>query len=186
MGTARQDGLVMRRAKAGDADAVLGILEDGIAAIARLGIEQWQHGYPNMEAVRADIAAGRSWLCEDAAPGEPRGTLALSLDYEADYDSPTERWLTPEDPADPAYAVIHRTAVAAGAARRGVMSYLFCGAEEEARRAGRRSLRIDTHPGNVRMRALCEKLGFTCCGEHELTPHGDEVDRVRLGYEKLI
>ncbi len=178
--------LTMRRATPCEADGVLSILQDGIAAIAELGIEQWQHGYPNMKAVQADIAAGHSWVCEDTATGELLGTLALSFDYEADYDAPTEKWLTPESPEAPAYAVIHRTAVARTAARRGVMSFLFRGAEDEARRAGRKSLRIDTHPGNVRMRALCEKMGFTPCGEHELTPHGDEVDRVRLGFEKLL
>lgn len=176
----------MRKATDADADTVLAILQDGVRAIAELGIEQWQHGYPNREAVDIDIAARQSWICEDAESGAPLGTLALSFGYEADYNSPTERWLTPENPDAPAYAVIHRTAVSRAAARRGVMSFLFAGAEREARAAGRKSVRVDTHPGNVRMRALCEKLGYTLCGEHLLTPHGDEVDRVRLGYEKLL
>ena len=182
--------LFFRFATDKDIDALWAILQDGIATIGELGITQWQFGYPNRDVVARDISRGHALLCEDPSTGEILGGLALVFDAEADYNAPTERWLTP-NPAEgekPVYAVIHRNAIARSAARQGIMKELFAEAERIAREAGRASMRVDTHPQNVNMRGLLESLGYTCCGDHPLTPNGGEPpeDLVRVGYEKLL
>jgi RimJ/RimL family protein N-acetyltransferase len=52
---------------------------------------------------------------------------------------------------------------------------------DRARAMNRRSLRIDTHRGNVVMRRMLEKNGFRFCGVIYLE-NGDE----RVAYEKIV
>lgn len=180
--------IIVRKTTPADADAVWAIIQDGIATIGALGISQWQHGYPNRAVVERDIDRGVSFVAEDAQTGEKLGTLAVTLEAEDDYVSPTEHWLTP-DPAPgaaPVYAVVHRNAVAHAAKGRGVMRALFAAAEDAARAASRVSLRVDTHPDNVNQRGMLEHLGYAFCGQHEYTPKAAEPDIIRVGYEKLL
>lgn len=182
------DTLIMRRATPAEAPRVMDILNDGKRAIARFGIAQWQQGYPNIASVEADLAADACWVAVDAA-GALVGTLALHAEPDPEYVSPEIAWLTPNTDADgtPTYLAIHRCATAAGALKRGVMGFMFDEAAQLARAAGRRSLRVDTHPGNVAMRAFLERHGFTQIQEFELKTKGDaETDLTRIAYERLV
>lgn len=182
------DGLTMRRAVPAEAPRVMEILEDGKRSIARFGIEQWQHGYPDLASVERDLARDACWVAADAA-GELVGTLALRFDADPEYVDPGLSWLTPntDGAGAPAYAAIHRCATAAGALKRGVMGFMFEAAEGIARAEGRRSLRIDTHPGNLAMRSFLARHGFTELQAFELKTKDDtETDLTRIAYEKLV
>lgn len=180
--------LIMRRATPAEAPRVMDILNDGKRAIARFGIEQWQQGYPNITNVETDLAANACWVAEDAT-GALVGTLALHTEPDPEYVSPEIAWFTPNTDADgvPTYLAIHRCATAASALKRGVMGFMFDEAARIARETGRQSLRIDTHPGNVAMRAFLDRHGFTQIQRFELKTKGDaETDLVRIAYERLV
>ena len=76
---------------------------------------------------------------------------------------------------------MHRVAVSSDARRTGAASELMQFAAEYARDAGLGSVRIDTHEGNIRMRGMLEKNGFSLCGVICLK-NGDP----RVAYEKRI
>ena len=182
-----EDTLTMRRATASEATRVMEILDDGKRSIARFGIEQWQHGYPDLASVEQDIALGACHVAATAA-GELVGTLALRLDLDRDYAASGIDWLTANPSEEPVpYAAIHRCATAEAALKRGVMAFLFASAKDLARRAGRSSIRIDTHPGNLAMRSFLAKQGFSELSAFKLSTKGDaETDIVRIAYEKLL
>lgn len=185
-------GFTIRRAREDEAAAVFDVLEDGRRAIARLGIEQWQHGYPDLSVVRADIEAGACWVAEGGPEtgGALMGTCAICLGRDADYVAAEQqgvRWLT-EDPGtgEPPYLAVHRCAVAAGDGRRGVMGALLLSAVHRCRQEGRRGIRMDTHPGNVRMRGFLAKQGFTELGPYHMVDHPEPGDAVRIAYERVL
>lgn len=182
-----KDTLTMRRAHAEEAARVAEILEDGKRSIARFGIAQWQNGYPNIEAVRADIERDACYVAEDES-GALVGTLALLGGVDAEYCRAQVGWLTENPQAEPVpYLAIHRCATAANALERGVMAFMFSQSEEIARAAGALSIRIDTHPGNRAMRGFLAKQGYTELSPFELTQKGDtETDLTRIAYEKLV
>ena len=184
----------MRPATAADLDRVGQILDDGRAAIATLGIDQWQGGWPNREAAAQDLAAGACYVAERLdGTGALVGTLALRLNPDPDYEAAAQLpWLTPSAAATSAagqpqaYAAIHRVAVAAEAARQGVMSSMFTQAEELVRAAGCRSIRVDTHPGNTVMQAFLASRGFAPVGPFDLVTIEPGSTPRRIAYEKLI
>ena len=58
------------------------------------------------------------------------------------------------------YLAIHRVAVPVAFRGTGVADAIIRYAADQAREAGRHSLRIDTHEGNLPMRRMLEKQGF--------------------------
>ena len=196
-----------RSASAEEFEAVMAIIEDGRASLAGLGIDQWQNGSPNAQMVQADLAAGSTMVAVEN--GKPIGTLSFVTTGEPDYARPTfGSWLSDrpsegeaeadenrpsggsaeiEVPVDAScdYVTIHRVAVAARAAKRGVASFMMQSAIELAQSLGFRSVRVDTHEGNIPMQRMLQKNGFRYCCDIELsTP--DEPTKKRLGYEILL
>ncbi len=179
--------LTMRHAAPAELPRVMEILEDGKYSIARFGIEQWQHGYPDCAAIEHDLALNACWIAEDAS-GALVGTLALRFDEDLEYTAPGIAWRTPNAALDgtPTYGAIHRCATAAEALKHGVMTFMFAEAEAIARDAGRLSLRVDTHPGNAAMRSFLARQGYTELNAFELKKGGSENDLTRIAYEKLV
>ena len=176
--------LLIRKTAPADVAAVVGVLQEGKAAIAELGISQWQTGdYPNRSDVERDIADGSSYLAEDET-GAVLGTISLSFGGDVTYDRIDGSWLTQSTSDSPRYGAVHRVAVARAAARRGVMTALVNEAERIARDAGAESVRADTHPGNIPMRRMLARLGFTECGVIMLQK--DDPEPERIAYEKLV
>ena len=95
-------------------------------------------------------------------------------------------WLTENPIAGEApYLAIHRCATAAEALERGVMGFMFDRAEAIARSAGKQSIRIDTHEGNLPMQRALEKSGFARCGTIFLKGGAEDGDP-RIAFEKLL
>ena len=134
--------------------------------------------------VEDDIEHGRGYVAVDDE-GNRAGHPRLHRGRRPTYDVIDGAWLTQSTSDAATYATIHRCAVSAAAARKGVMSALFDAVETMAREQGAASVRIDTHRANVRMRGLACKRGYTECGVITL-PYGHEADPTRIAYEKVL
>jgi GNAT superfamily N-acetyltransferase len=116
--------------------------------------------------------------------GEVWGTFALIEDGEPTYGRIYDgQWLTPDQDGTghPAYLAIHRVAISVVNRGSGISTRLLEYAADTARANGFKSLRIDTHRGNVVMRRMLEKHGFVHCGTIHLQ-NGDP----RVAYERLL
>lgn len=198
--------LTIRPTTPADLEGVMAIIEEARRTIAALGIDQWQKGSPNRTHIETDLALGQSFVvtadvsAADVSPAEvsaaetpahgadpcgdvPVATFALLRGGEPTYGVIEGAWLTPgwDGAGNPTYIAIHRVAVSVARRGTGVSTAMLNYAEYVAREAGRISLRIDTHHGNVVMRRMLEKHGFIPCG----TIHLEDGDP-RVAYEKLL
>lgn len=176
--------IIVRKTTHDDVLAAEAVLDDGRRALAQMNVPQWQGEYPNRVDVADDIEHGCGYVAVDAG-GRLLGTLAFTMDGEPTYDVIDGAWLTQSSSDSATYATVHRCAVAASAARQGVMSAMFDAVEGMAREQGAKSVRIDTHRLNVRMRGLAAKRGYTECGVITL-PYENEEDPTRIAYEKVL
>ena len=171
-----------RRAEIADMDALLDILEQAKAYLRESGVDQWQEGYPNREALAADIEAGRGWLFECVDNGEIAGYECVAMTPEACYREIDGAWLNDGEN----YAVIHRAMAAARYRGTRLAAEMFSFAAELAAGMGRLSVRVDTHRDNKAMNRLCEKQGFTYCGVVDLGLVDPASDSLRNAYEKIL
>ena len=174
--------MLIRVTTPADVPAVMTIIEEARRTIAALGIDQWQNGSPNEAMILADVKAGQSRVA--LVDGEVVGTFALIENGEPVYAViENGGWQTPDrDTAGEwSYLAIHRVAISVSHRGSGISTAVIRHAEDIARSMGRRSLRIDTHEGNVVMRRMLERHGFIPCGIIHLE-NGDP----RVAYEKII
>lgn len=176
--------LIIRPTTEADIPAAEACLVNGKAALAALGVPQWLGDYPNRLDIEADMAEDASYVAVDEN-GTVLAVMALSLSGEETYDQIDGAWLTESDSHEPRYAVIHRCAVSAAAARRGIMTLMFEEGERIAREHGSQSIRVDTHERNIPVQGLVSKLGYTHCGTITL-PYPGEVDPLRIAFEKVL
>lgn len=148
----------IRNATIADMDAILAVFDQARAAIAELGIDQWQDGYPAREHIEADIDKLCGFvLC---VGNTVQGYFAMIGDGEPTYAKIYDgQWQT-----DGAYMTVHRVAVSDALRGQGGAAEAIRYAVQRALRQGMGAVRIDTHRGNVRMRKFLEKQGFSACG----------------------
>ena len=132
-------------------------------------MNQWTDGYPSVDVVEADLAAGGAYVVED--DGRIVAYFAFLPSPEPTYSKIYDgEWVDDVSP----YHVVHRIA-SVGEAHgifQSVMDFCF---ETE------RNIRIDTHRDNHIMQHLILKYGFIYCGIIYLR-NGDE----RLAYQRVI
>ena len=164
-----------RKATKKDLDRVMQIIFDARTRIGKLGIDQWQYGYPTRDIVKEDIALERYYVGEDNE--NILVVFAMIDDGEPTYDVIYDgTWLTADDDK---YMAVHRIAVAGDSLGRGVASAALAFVAAQGISRGFVGIRIDTHEGNVPMRGMLEKNGFVHCGTIYLTD-GEK----RVAYEK--
>lgn len=167
----------IRKTTAADLEAVMDILNEARRTIAALGINQWQDGYPTADVILDDIARDRSRVL--VKDGEVIGTFAVLDDGEPTYDRIFDgHWLTGDESRS--YIAVHRVAVSVKSRGTGASGKIMQYAGELAAELGMKSVRIDTHEGNVVMRRMLEKNGFVHCGTIIL-----ESGDPRVAYEKM-
>ena len=164
----------IRLAEARDMEALDALFSHARAAIARLGIDQWQDGYPERACIARDIDLGDAYAFE--VDGALAGYMAAMLNPEPIYDALRGRWLC-QGP----YLTVHRMAIEDGYRGSGLSVFMLDFAREYARKNGCASVRADTHRGNRAMRGLLEKCGYCFCGEVEYPVVAG--DPVRVAYE---
>ena len=168
--------MILRKAEISDTDSILRIIGEAQAQMARLGIDQWQNGYPDRAAIVADIEGGVG-LVIDSAEGIAAYCAAIFGDEPTSARIDDGEWLT----AGEDYVVVHRLAVADRRKRQGIATDFLRRVESIARERGCRSFRIDTHHDNLYMQTICQRLGFVRCGviyASDGTP--------RIAYEKVL
>ena len=169
--------MVIRETKREDLGAIMPIFDEARATIATLGIDQWQNGYPSREVIECDIALLQSRAVEH--DGEIVATFALIFDGDPTYDKIYGgEWLTGESES---YIAIHRVAILVARRGKGIAGAIIEYAKDVALSLGRKSLRIDTHRGNIVMRKLLEKQGFSHCGTIFLADGAE-----RVAYELIL
>ena len=104
------------------------------------------------------------------------GVCALTY-HENDYDHLYEGKRITDLP----YMVMHRIAVKKEYLKEGYGKQLFQLFIDVAKSKGYKSIRVDTHENNTRMRNILKYFGFVNCGKAILTPNKD-----RIVYEKLL
>ncbi len=176
----------IRKAAAKDIDALMEIIAEARGTIALLGIDQWQDGYPQREIIENDVKDGNSYCIENVESGEILATFGVFLSGDITYDKIFDgEWRTGESPSalgvGVSYAAIHRVAISVKSRGQGLSSAIIDFAAEKALKMGKKSIKIDTHEGNVVMRRMLEKNGFSHCGTIFLSS-GDS----RVAYGKVL
>lgn len=173
--------MYFKQANVDDFETLLTILKDGRAQLAEAGINQWQGDYPNVEQVKADIAAGHAYLF-NADDHQTVGAITVIPAPDPVYDSMDGEWLVDTE----AYLTFHRLAIHSDHAGNGYATRLFTGVIDHiiAEHPEIDSLRVDTHVDNLAMqRIITTKLGFEKVGELIGVYHPEDKCYV---YEKKI
>ena len=165
----------IRKADKKDIDRVMQIIGEGRESIGRLGIDQWQYGYPTRDDVKEDMALDRTYVVLDN--DTVCATFALTLNGEPTYKKIyCGAWI-----GDGEYITIHKIAIDNLHKGKGTAKAIIGFIGEYATENGYSSIRVDTHEGNIPMKKMLEKNGFEYCGTIHLLD-GQE----RVAYEKLV
>ncbi len=164
-------------------DRMCEIIDQAKAQLKSMGLDQWQSGYPNRDTWLQDIKEGCTYLAMEG--DEVVGIFAFLTAPEASYVAIEGSWLTSNDANKVSYSSLHRVCVADGSKGKGIAGKMMQKAFELTKEQGIRSVRIDTHPGNIPMQRVIQKAGFTYCGKIYLVG-GEEAGALRLAYEKVL
>jgi protein-tyrosine phosphatase len=144
----------IRRADAGDATAIVGLMDEAAGWLAGTGTTSWRPGQVDRETVLAWLATGRVYVVctENAVVGTVR--LAWS-------DEPV--W--GRRPPDAGY--LHSLVVARSAAGQGLGRRLVAHAEAVVRTSGRPLVRLDHVAGNPRLERWYTEAGYAVVGRRD-------------------
>ena len=165
--------MVILPATEADLQAVIELVAQGRAALARQGVDQWQDGYPSPETIRRDLLRGDGRIVR--IDGAAAAYAAFVFDGEPAYAEIDGTWL---DHAP--YVVLHRLAVAQEVKGQGIATEFMRRTMTLARERGTGSFRIDTNFDNRCMLRLLAKFGFVRCGEIHYA--GDP----RIAFQKIL
>ena len=165
-----------RLARERDIPEILAIIRQAQKSIGKLGIGQWQDGYPNREVFEEDIRKEQCYVF--ACSKQIAGVMVVSFETEECYQALTGGTWLPNRP----YGVLHRIAVADSLRGSGLSDQMVELAEILCLQNGISSLRVDTHEGNLPMRKFLKKHGFSLCG---IVDYGGP-DGKRIALEKLL
>ena len=179
-----------RKSTYDDVDKILEIIEKAKVELKKLGLDQWQNGYPDRKVIENDIKFGISYVLEDIEKNENGlksesftkilGTIVLSPKKEMPYSKIEGKWITNDD-----YIVIHRLAVDSEIKNKGIATKILEFSEKECIKNKILSIKTDTHENNEPMKKFLEKNGFSYCGVIYLDKEPD-VGEKRIAYEKII
>ena len=147
--------MLIRHSTPADLPAMLRLYEKARQFMAENGNPlQWgPTRWPPEEVLRADMDAGKSYVCEQC--GRVCGTFYYDFGESIE---PTYRKISDGAWKNPGpYGVVHRIAV--DTSQRGIGTFCLKWALTQSPH-----LRIDTHPDNHVMQGLLLKLGFVQCG----------------------
>jgi len=159
------------------------IIENGREILKKDGCTQWQDGNPNLERIKDFIRKGQLYgvfadgiLCFVGAVVCGETESSYKHLYSGSWQLYTSDYIT-----------LHSIAVKKGYEGRGLYNYFFDFVTAEARICKEykvKSIRIDTHPNNKRMKHIIEKRGFVYCGIVYLDYL--KTDRKRCVYELVL
>ena len=160
-----------------DIDRVMVILGEARQSIGKLGIDQWQYGYPTRDIIKDDVVKGFSYVVRQEEDGEIFATFCLKEDEEPTYKEIYDgAWLNKGE----SFA-LHRIAICNVLRGKGMADKIIEFIIQKCRDNHIPSVKVDTHKGNLPMRKMLERNGFVYCGIIHLTT-GEE----RVAYEKIV
>jgi GNAT superfamily N-acetyltransferase len=168
--------MLFRNGNKADLSRMMEIVRQAQISIGKLGIDQWQNGYPTEEIMHNDVKNGYS-LVGTTDVGKIIAIATIIYNNEPTYDRIYDgEWLSRGD-----FVVVHRMAVAEESRQKGIASKLLREIEKQAIIKNIPSFKIDTHEGNIPMRRTFESNGFTYCGRIFL-----QNGNPRVAYEKEL
>jgi GNAT superfamily N-acetyltransferase len=146
--------MVIRQADASDLPTVLDTLDCCVNWLNATGINQWDKRYPAPGTFAQDIASGQLFLAD--ALGVVAATVVVNAQFDREY-SEIKWWYRNA-------CAVHRLMVRPEFHGRGIARMMMEYAEEEARRLGYESIRLDAFAGNRIALRLYESLGYSSIG----------------------
>ncbi len=140
-----------------DTDRIVELIDQAKAFLKASGVDQWQDGYPDKNAIIGDINKGDGYLLIDN--DHIVGYTCISFDGEECYKDIKGEWKS-EQP----YAVIHRTVIDNECKGKGLASLMFKFAEKLALSKNVFSIKVDTDEDNSIMKHILQKNGYEYCG----------------------
>ena len=165
-------------AKAEHLEEMCRITSEAKAQLKRLGLDQWQKGYPSREVWEEDIKNQMAWLAVEDE--NVLGVFAFQTTPDVSYGEIDGKWLT-----DAPYASMHRVCVSDESKGKGVAGQMFAHGFSMAEKLGFGSVRIDTHPGNMPMQRALKKAGFVPGGTIILKGGSEDGD-ARIAFERIL
>ncbi|WP_294389811.1 GNAT family N-acetyltransferase [uncultured Clostridium sp.] len=158
-----------------DIKSIMQIIDEAKEYFRKMGIDQWQNGYPNSDVIYNDIKNNSSYVLE--SENKILATAMVSFEADKSYKNIYNgQWLNNEE-----YAVIHRIAVSEKIKGNGIASNIIKEVEKLCKENKVNSIKIDTHKDNISMQKLLEKNGFKYCGIIYL-----EDGNERVAFEKIV
>ena len=173
---------MIRLANPSDLDAIAEIYEEILdAEDARpVSYTNWQRGkYPTRDTAKATLEAGTLWVAEEE--GVLYGCVNLNGEQLPEYDSIP--WTISAQPGE--VGVIHTLVIRPSWSGKGKARAFVAFCEEELRRQGKRTVRLDTHEGNLPANTMYPRLGYTFAGATEFFFQGF-IHEVLNCYEKAL
>lgn len=143
------------RAKAGDLDAVIEVLNEAAEWLHSKGIDQWRPGRPesfSRQSIAEKIRLGEVYLAKRNQLVV--GTVTLQW---------SDRFFWVDDETDAGY--VHKLAIRPAYTGRGLGNRLLEWAEQATKAAGKNYLRLDCMFDDPRIRQYYEDAGFNYRGE---------------------
>lgn len=176
-----RDDVKIRKGTTEDLDA-LERLYDEVHDSLESGVNfpGWKRGsYPIREDAEKGILSGCLYVAEKA--GESIGTIILNHEQEEAYRQ--AEWRLDADDKD--VLVIHTFAVHPRFQGAGLGALLLGFSEQQGKREGMKSIRLDVYEKNAPANALYKKCGFQCIGKVDLGLRDYGLDWFNL-YEKIL
>lgn len=146
-----------RKAGTKDVPVIMHLIEEAKVFLRQKGVDQWQNGYPNEEAVLTDVKEGVGYVL--VTENKTIGYACISFAGEPCYDDLKGNWLSQQP-----YAVIHRMTIDNAYKGRGLAGAFFDFAKTLCIQRGICSMKVDTDADNKMMQRVLKKEGFTYCG----------------------
>lgn len=140
----------------------------------------WQRGkYPTIDTAREALEAGTLYVGEEG--GRLWGVVNLNAIQLPEYDAIP--WSLPAEREE--VAVIHTLCIRPACSGHGYAKQMVAFCEEEARRLGRKVIRLDTWEGNLPANRLYPSLGYRYAGQAEFFFMGFVRENLNC-YEKSL
>ena len=159
---------MIRRAQKSDLKQIDELSENTVLDMQKNRLFQWSLSYPRYQHFEADLNQKNLYVYEQK--GSIIGTMVFYPENEATYKA--VNWLRKKS------LVVHRILVAPAYQKQGIASALINYVIKKAHQHNYESIKIDTHPGNTKMRQFLKRHQFV------------ELDYIksihRIAFERLI
>ena len=152
--------ITIKQATEADIPIIEDILAGAVAWMDDIGQHQWEYKNVKWAAISQFYGCSPTDFYiafADRQSGDGQSAACMAL-----FDHDPDQW---PDIAPGESLYLHKVAVRRAFAGQGVSQALINFAKDEAKRRGIATLRLDTHMGRHKVRAVYEKQGFVCVEE---------------------